>query len=370
MRGAPAVRSAGVAVLLVVLATACLRQPAIDAGLGFGYAVDPGRLAAGDLYRAYVEHDATVITPENHMKWSLIHPAREAYDFAAADQIVAFAEDQGMQVRGHTLVWHNQLPDWLTSATWTRTELIDVLRDHIHTVVGHFRDEYPGVVTQWDVVNEAFRADGSRRPTIWQQVIGDDYIELAFRFAREADPDAELFYSDYYDHAFMAADSIVNGQPSGQGANAAVASCSAVPKCVSVRDHVAELLDGGVPVDGIGFQAHIFGTQPTDYAAFGSWVEPLGLQWAITELDVALGGGDGDDTARLEDQGRAFAKVLDACLGSPACDTVVLWGVSDADSWLPGVSGGFLDHGLLYDHGYAPKPALVYVLATLNNAAA
>lgn len=353
------------AVVVTLVAAACLRIPATRAGLSFGYAVDPAALADDAAYAGAVAADAGVVTPENHMKWSLVHPAPGTYDFAAADSIVASAAAQGQHVRGHVLVWHRQLPAWLTEREWTRAELVDVLRDHVHTVVGHFRDEFPGVVRQWDVVNEAFHADGTRRSTIWQDVIGDDYLELAFRFAHEADPDAQLFYNDFYDHGLVAAEAALEGLPSGVGATAGRSSCDDVPKCTATRSLVEGLVARDVPIHGVGFQGHVLGTAPADYRELASWVEPLGLSWAVTELDVALLTAQGSDPVALDAQADAYESIVTDCLESDACDTVVVWGVDDAHSWIPGTTGGLLGHATLRDAQGVPKPAYVRLLGLL-----
>lgn len=354
-------------VALALVATACLRVPAEAAGHRMGYAIDPTVLAADASYGNIVSNDASVVTPENHMKWGLIHPGVDTYDFERADEIVAFAEANGQEVRGHVLVWHSQLPQWITEGTWTRDALIEVMRDHIHAVVGHFRQEFPGVVTQWDVVNEAFNPDGSRRDTIFQQVIGDDYIELAFRFAREADPDVELFYNDFFDHIAVTLEAATQGLPAGVGANGARSDCAEVPRCVATRLLAESLLDAEAPIDGIGFQAHIWGNDPTDYLEFAGWTADLGLDWAITELDVALPAAGVTD-AMIVAQRASFTKVIGACVTSTNCDTTVLWGVSDDQSWIPAFTGGLLDHGLLYGPDYQPKDALLDVWALLEAA--
>jgi len=333
-----------------------------------GYAIDPLVLEADATYRNIVIGDASIVTPENHMKWGLVHPGVDAYDFDRADEIVAFAQANGQEVRGHVLVWHSQLPSWITDAAWTRDELIEVMRDHIHTVVGHFHKQFPGVVTQWDVVNEAFNPDGSRRDTIFQQVIGDDYIELAFRFAREADPDVELFYNDFFDHTAVTLEAAALGLPAGPGANGDRTACAEVPRCVATRLLAESLLDAKAPIDGIGFQAHIWSNDPPDYSEFAGWTADLGLEWAITELDIALP-ANGVTDAMLLAQRAAFTKVIGACLTSPNCDTTVLWGVSDDNSWIPGFTGGLLDHGLLYGPDYGPKHALVDVWVLLRDSA-
>lgn len=347
----------------------CLREPADNRGHQIGYAVDPVALASDPRLAEIVENDANIVTAENHMKWGLIHPGADTYDFAAADQIVQFAVDHDQVVRGHVLVWHQQLPSWVTNGAWTRDELIEVMREHIHTVVGHFRDNFPGVVVEWDVVNEAFYADGSRRPTIFQQVIGDDYIELAFRFAREADPTARLFYNDFYDNSIVTLEALTQGLPLGLGASPTRTSCAAVPKCVATQDLIETLNGlgdvGGRPlVDGLGLQGHVFGTNPTDYQAFTSWTADLGIDWAITELDIALPQA-AVTPAQLAAQADAYRSVITDCLESENCSTTVIWGVCDYDSWIPAVTGGLLGRALLYDDECRPKAALPSVWAAL-----
>ena len=173
--------------------TPSLRSLAQARGIAIGAAVGPQYLRDEPAYAETLGREFSMLTPENAMKFGLVHPDRDRYDFTDADYIVDFAEAHGMQVRGHNLVWHFQLPTWLTEGTWTRDELIAILHEHITTVVGHYR----GRVAAWDVVNEAVGDDGSLRDTIWLRGIGPEYVDMAFRWAHEADPDALLFYNDY-----------------------------------------------------------------------------------------------------------------------------------------------------------------------------
>ncbi|HEY0366864.1 MAG TPA: endo-1,4-beta-xylanase, partial [Pyrinomonadaceae bacterium] len=137
------------------------------------------------------------ITPENVLKWALVHPEPARYDFAAPDRFVEFGEKHGMFIVGHTLVWHNQTPAWVfqdeKGSAVNRETLLKRLRDHISTVVGR----YKGRINGWDVVNEALNQDGTMRQSPWMKIIGEDYLELAFKFAHEADPGAQLYYNDY-----------------------------------------------------------------------------------------------------------------------------------------------------------------------------
>ena len=301
------------------------------------------------------------------MKFENIHPARGEYDFSRADTIVQSAQANGQQVRGHPLIWHNQLPSWVDDASWDRDGLIDVMRSHITRIVKHYRDNYPGVVTQWDVVNEAFTSSGERRQSVWQEVIGDDYIELAFEFAHEADPDAVLFYNDFFDDGITGFDATSLAR---LGASADRSSCSEVPKCAATQALAAQFVADGVPFDGIGFQAHIFDLEPPDYGELASWVGPLGLQWALTEMDVGLRADNaGTDTLRAR-QADVYTAMITDCIEAPNCNTAVVWGVDDAQSWIPDATDGTLDAALLFDADFQPKPAATAVFDLLATARA
>ena len=123
---------------------------------------------------------------ENEAKWNVLHPGPDRYNFSEADRLARFAVAHGMRMRGHTLIWHAENPEWLKALSPTRGEAKAILRDHIFTVVGHFRRKFPGLITQWDVVNEAIDNDATRRRNVWQRWIGDDYVALAFKWARKA----------------------------------------------------------------------------------------------------------------------------------------------------------------------------------------
>lgn len=173
-----------------------LRVLAEQHGLRIGTVGDRGFRLRGDdgsRFRSLASREFNVLTPENDMKFARLRPTPDVYDFEWADSLVAFAEGNGMQVRGHTLAWHNQLASWLTARTWTEQQAEALLNEHITTVVAHYR----GRLDAWDVVNEAVDDDGRLRSTFWSDHIGPDYIERAFRVAHTADPDVALFYNDY-----------------------------------------------------------------------------------------------------------------------------------------------------------------------------
>jgi endo-1,4-beta-xylanase len=315
-----------------------LRTLAHERGIGIGAAVGPQFLRDEPLYAETLAREFTMLTLENAMKFGPVHPEPDRYDFTDADFIVDFAEAHDMRVRGHTLVWHNQLPAWLTERSWTREELIDILREHITTVVGHYR----GRVAAWDVVNEAIADDGSLRDTIWLRGIGPEYVDLAFRWAHEADPDALLFYNDY--------------AAEGLG-----------PKSDAVYALVQGLLQRGVPIDGVGLQMHVSLRWPPDpeaVAANMARLGALGLQVHVTEMDVRIQDGVGTTEERLAAQAGIYRDMVEVCLESSACKAFVTWGFTDRHSWIPAFTGQ-PDAPLLFDESYRPKPAYYAIMDAL-----
>ncbi|MFF9262270.1 endo-1,4-beta-xylanase [Streptomyces longwoodensis] len=313
-----------------------LRQLAADDRLRIGTAVDMSALADDTDYRRLTGEQFSTVTPENVMKWEVIEPQRGVYDYAAADQLVAFAARHGQKVRGHTLVWHSELPSWLTTGDFTAQELRQILHRHITDTVRHFK----GRIWQWDVVNEAVNDDGTLRDSIWLRKLGPGYIADAFRWAHEADPHAKLFYNDY------------NIEWSG-------------PKSDAVLDLVGRLRAEGVPIDGVGFQGHLGiqyglpGGVPENFARF----EKLGLDTAVTEADVRMVLPADDE--KLATQAEGYRLLLDACLRTRHCISFTVWGFTDRYSWVPGVFEGEGAANLL-DEDYGVKPAFRAVQKALS----
>jgi len=311
--------------------TSGLRCLAAARGLTIGSAVNFHALSADTTYPLVAAREFNIVTPENEMKWDIVHPQRERYDFSRADAIVAWARRHGMEVHGHVLAWHQQNPGWLTAGSFGRDESIAILRDHIHTLVGRYR----GRVAQWDVVNEAVDDSGGKlRDTLWLRRIGADYIDLAFRFAREADPNVQLFYNDY-----------------------AIESRGVKFNAVSAL--VGDLKARAVPIDGVGFQSHVlFGAQCArcldNLGANLRRITDLGLDVAITELDVPITPPPTDEN--LAAQAYLYDTALAACLSVPRCYTFVMWGFTDRYSWIPATFPPF-DDALIFDRNYVPKPA-------------
>jgi endo-1,4-beta-xylanase len=304
------------------------RQLAARCGVKVGPAVAYSPLVGEPVYGDTLGREFNILTPENDMKWSFIHPQRSQYTFDRVDAIVAFAASHDMVVHGHTLVWHNQNPSWLTSNPFSRDEMTDILRDHISTVVGRFAGRY---LTAWDVVNEGVNDDGTLRRTVWLDRIGTDYMDLAFRFANQADPTARLIYNDYGNETTNAK-----------------------------SDGIYTLLSGmrsrGVPVHGVGLQMHLpmSGIDVQSVAQNMQRFAALGLEIYVTEMDVRV--PTPATSASLATQADVYRGVLNACLGQPACKAFQTWGFTDAYSWIPGSYPGF-GAALIFDERYQPKPA-------------
>jgi endo-1,4-beta-xylanase len=292
-------------------------------------------LLENEAYARTLLREFNAITPENAMKWGPIHPHEGSWRFEPADALVRLAGVSGLRIHGHTLVWHEQLPYWLTPALSQRA-VSRILATHIETLVGR----YAGRVASWDVVNEVVDWDGSLRDTYFRRTYGEGYVAEAFRLAHAADPDARLYYNDF--------DAERAGKPKSDGVYALV----------------RRLLDEGVPIHGVGLQMHLRATHPPTPAAIAANVErltALGLAVRISEMDVRIRRvRRGDPLAR---QRRVYEDAIAACAGMPGFAGVTFWGVSDAHSWIHEEFGE--DAPLLFDRDYTPKPAYLGARAAL-----
>jgi endo-1,4-beta-xylanase len=349
-----------------------LREAARESGMLIGAAVRPAQLSEA-AYASTLAREFNMVEPEDALKWEVVHPERQSFDFSQADQIVDFAIRHGMKVRGHTLVWHRQNPKWLTEGKYTSSELAEILEKHIRTLVGHYR----GKIFAWDVVNEAFDElhPGQLRSTIWRDQPGINiaengatsyellaasnsvrsklearsskpaysYIERCFRWAHEADPQALLFYNE-------AEAEVVN------------------PKSDAIYAMVRDFRQRGVPIDGVGFQMHIANLH-ADVASLSANIgrfTALGVQVHITEMDVALP-VDARGNARaenLERQADIYREIAAACLSHPGCTAIQTWGFTDKYSWIGSHSKHTQGAALPFDRDYRAKPAY----AALRNA--
>ena len=302
-----------------------LGAQAAQSGRYFGTAVAAGKLA-DTTYAGILDREFNMVTPENEMKWDTIERSRGSFNFAPADQIVSHASAHGQRARGHTLVWHSQLPSWVSSITDANT-LRTVMNNHITTVMNH----YKGKVYAWDVVNEAFADGGSggHRSSVFQNLLGDGFIEQAFRAARTADPAAKLCYNDYNIEDWSAA------------------------KTQGVYRMVRDFRSRGVPIDCVGFQAH-FGTggPPASFQTTLSNFAALGVDVQITELDIA------------QAPTTAYATTVRACMNVSRCTGITVWGIRDSDSWRS------TENPLLFDRSGNKKPAYQSTLTALGGSGA
>lgn len=281
--------------------------------------------------------DFHIAGTENALKFSSLHPGSNTYSFGGADAILDHATAHGQLARGHTLLWHGSVPNWVASNSWTTTQLQSIAFEHIDTVVNRYRDR----VFCWDVVNEAFNDNGTIRSTVWYDAPGigyagqgTKYIEEAFKRARAADPDCELFYNDYSAETDNAKSDAIYGM---------------------AQDFVAR----GVPIDGIGFQFHLSGTPSlSSMRANFQRFNDLGLKLHITELDVRVPvDSNGVATASaLASQADTYFNVVGTALAFPRTTVVQTWGFSDRYSWIPGFSPGN-GAALTLDEDFNRKPA-------------
>ena len=274
----------------------------------------PDPFTSDAVLREQLTSEFSSLTPENQLKWESVHPDVTTYDFGPADAIVDFAERNRQSVRGHTLLWHQQNPGWLPTGEVTDEDLREILQDHVSTVVGH----YAGRIRAWDVANEILDESGEpRQENPWIGRMGLDVVADAFRWAHEADPAAVLYLNDYGIE-----------QPG--------------PKADAYYELARQLLAEGVPLGGMGFQGHLSFDYPYPSGLQQNLQRfaDLGLEVAITELDVRMPVDPAPGVELQEEQARWFADVLDACLKVSRCESVTLWGTNDRYSWVPSVFPG------------------------------
>jgi endo-1,4-beta-xylanase len=274
----------------------------------------------------------SMLTPGNEMKWDTTEPSNGTFNFNPGDQLVSYAQTNSERVRCHNLVWHSQLPSWVSSLP--SNQVRGAMETHITTEATHFK----GKCYAWDVVNEPFNEDGSLRADVFFNAMGSGYIADALRTARAADPNAKLYLNDFN----------IEGQNAKSNAMFSLAQ---------------SLLSQGVPLDGIGFESHfILGQIPSDMQANMQRFANLGLDVAVTELDdrITLPASN----ANLQQQATDFSNVVKDCLGVSRCVGVTQWAVGDADSWIPGAFSG-QGAATMFDQNYNPKPAFTSVQNTL-----
>jgi endo-1,4-beta-xylanase len=328
--------------LIDVSGAQSLRAHAEVRGLLVGCAVVPEKLDGEAAYANTVAAQANLLVAENAMKWKALRPFPAQFDFRGADEILNFAAAHGQRVRGHNLCWHEALPDWF-EGTVTKDNAQQILVEHIQTVAGH----YAGKLHSWDVVNEAVdsksgRADGLRKSP-WLDLIGPDYIELAFHAARQADPVALLTYNDY---------------------GIEEDSAEQTEKRAQVMLLVRRLKARGVPIDAVGVQSHLSASDPVPGTGLRDFVRELGqmgLQVFVTELDVNERKIEGTMQERDAAIAHVYRDYPTMMLAEPNVTALLTWGITDRYTWLDGPkfarADGKPQRCLPFDSDYQPAPA-------------
>ena len=333
-----------------------LRALAAKVGLRIGTALIPQDIETPS-YAAIGGSQFSVVTPGNAMKWQIVEPQQGVFDWSQADELVAFAQAHDQLIRGHTLLWHNQLPTWLTTGVANGTiddaQLTDLLHQHITTEVSRFK----GKIWQWDVANEFFT--DSNPSTInpndfWVSHLGASIVPQAFRWAHAADPHALLCYNDY---------NIAGEDGSNAKSDAAFA-------------WLKQMLADGVPINCVGDQGHLdtqFGFNPQLMTQDLQRYASLGLKVAITEADVRTFVNNA--TAQVPTSNLAlfaqpyeFSQMLKSCLTVRQCISFTVWGFTDSDSWVPGFFTGE-GYATIYDVNQQPKQAYLDLQQDLQLAA-
>ena len=301
-------------------------------GILVGTAVRESALKDDATFRSILTKEFNLITPENTMKFRYIHPGRNEYFFDYTDAVVGYARQHSMKIKGHCLLWYKELPNWLTQGNWSRDQLIAIMEEHIKTVVGR----YKGKLMSWDVLNEAITGRGEYGQSIWHQIIGPEYIDMAFRFAHEADPNAILIYNDFF----------------AEGLN---------KKSDAIYAMVLNLLEKGVPIHEVGFQTHLpenYSPTEQDYQDFATNLKRFtdaGVTVNISEMTVAI--EDPVTTEKLVLQADIYGKTLETALKNKKFTTFQVWGFTDKHT---------TTHSRIYDSYYRPKPAYYALLNTLK----
>ncbi|KAF2622107.1 glycoside hydrolase family 10 protein [Macroventuria anomochaeta] len=282
-----------------------------------------------------IDQDFNSVTPENAMKWESTEPSRNNFTFAGGDAVVTFAKKYDQQIHCHTLVWHSQLPNWVSSGGFDNQTLISIMENHIKNVAGRWK----AACTRWDVVNEALNEDGTYRKSVFLDTIGEAYIPIAFRLAAKYAKGSKLYYNDY------------NLEYNGA-------------KTEGAKKIVKLIKSYGVRIDGVGYQAHLASeSTPTapgavpDQATLEAALKATaneGVDVVYTEIDVRM--NTPATPEKLKVQADAWERIARSCIAVKRCVGMTVWGISDKYSWIPGV---FATEGaaLLWDENYQKKPA-------------
>jgi len=304
-----------------------------------GTAVSSKYINTDEKYKNIIADEFNIITTENEMKFDLIHPERERYNFLQSDALVNFGIEHNKKIRGHTLVWHRRIPEWLEKGQYSKAEMKAILKQHIQTIVGR----YKGEIYAWDVVNEAFNEDGTLKDSIWLRTIGKEYIALSYKWAHEADPNALLYYNDFNIEEINAKSDAVYGL-------------------------FQYFKRNNIPIDGLGMQMHTSIADPYNLEKVKNNIARMGklnLDVQITELDISLGKYKKNSKVLgklLTEQSAHYSDILNVCLATSTCTGLIMWGFTDKYT-----ARKENEFPLILDNEYKPKPAYWSLFNTLED---
>lgn len=315
-----------------------LRDYAQKRNFLIGTCVDMRAFYKDAAYTAILAREFNALVAENAFKQKAVWTGPHTYNFKDTDALVDFAQKHKMKIRGHCLVWHHEVPQWLKEGHYSGKEVNDLLKDYITAFVSR----YKGKVDQWDVVNEAIddKTFGLRLDSFWFQKLGPEYLSLAFQWAHKADPKAKLYYNEY------------SAEDMGK-------------KSETVYGLLADLMKNKIPVSGVGWQCHILeqGWRTSeDMTKNAKRLGKLGLEIMVTELDVSIKLPTTKE--KLLEQAQCYRDMMDFCLKTPQVKGLLMWGFTDAHSWIPSFQPGKGD-ALIFDKDYQPKPAYQAMLEEL-----
>lgn len=286
---------------------ASLRELAEKKNFWIGTALQYEFLIRDRKYRQILKEQFNMVSIENSMKFSNIHPVRDRYNFSETDLLVEFAAQNHMKVRGHLLISDEMIPSWVTESKLSKDEAKQILKKHIQTIVSR----YKGKVVAWDVVSGAFHDDGTFQDNFWLRSLGPEYIELAFRWAHEADPNALLFYNDYDNEELNT-------------------------KSETIYQMILDFKKRGVPIDGVGMQMHTSTDIKLDQESIAKNMKRLAdknIQVQITDVEVRINGNNLSANDNLNKQAKIYGNTLKTCLSAYNCTAFVMSGFTDRSSW-------------------------------------
>lgn len=322
---------ASVALLLMqILLCSCKEKTVKDAsrkaGLDFGFAVSVADMA-DEAHRAFIADNASIIVAENAMKIANLRPNRKFWNWGDVDQLLNFASENKIDAKFHVLFWHRQNSNFVNNIE-TREDALELMDEHITKVMEHCK----GKIKCYDVVNEMFNENGTRRQNVWQRTIGDDYIEHALQKARKADPETKLYLNDY------------NNENAGEA------------KADAMYELAKDFVERGVPLDGVGFQLHLDAKQIYNEDAIRANVRrygDLGLEVSFSEIDVRIPNKNHENYENKQKE--VYLSLLKIALEEPNVKSFIMWGLSDKTSWVSGEFGNY-GYALPIDADYNPKP--------------